>query len=478
VLSWPTSIRARLTLWYTVLVGLPLIAFAIVCYVAFAGALLSRTDRFISDALVAFSREVVAERRVNASVEVAMQVTVNEMRFRELHILTMDSAWNVIAMALPRTDEPDATRLTGADDRAMTAALREHRAGSTVALTLPSPEGGYRVIVHPLSLGGGLYSVIGRYPLREARETMLRIRQMFWVAIPLLLVFAATSGSFLAKRSLAPVGAMAAQASEISASNLHERLPVAGGEELVRLARVVNDLLDRLERSFEQQRRFMADASHELRTPTAVVRSEADITLSREHRSENEYRDAIAVMQDASRRLTRIVDDLFLLARADSGHQVVRIAPVYLEDVVDDATRAVRPLADRRGVRIEVDRLDESPFRGDADLLGRLVLNLLDNAIKHSPSAGTVDVRLDRANGSYALSVADHGSGIPPELQHRIFDRFYRVDSARAREQETATSGAGLGLSIARWIAEAHGGRLDLFESRPGRTEFRLTLPA
>jgi heavy metal sensor kinase len=323
-----------------------------------------------------------------------------------------------------------------------------------------------------------MYSVVGRYPLREARETMLRIRQMFWVAIPLMLVFAATSGSWLAKRSLAPVGAMAAQAAEITASNLHERLPVSGGEELVGLAHVVNDLLDRLERSFDQQRRFMADASHELRTPTAVVRSEADITLSRPHRSEAEYREAIAVMQDASRRLTRIVDDLFLLARADSGHQLVRVAPLYLEEVVDDATRAVRPLADRRGVRIDVNQPDESPFRGDADLLGRLVLNLLDNAIKHSPQAGVVDVRLDRSNGEYELTVADRGAGIPPDLQHRIFDRFYRVDSARAREEESATSGAGLGLSIARWIAEVHGGRLDLAESRPGRTEFRLTLPA
>jgi signal transduction histidine kinase len=106
------------------------------------------------------------------------------------------------------------------------------------------------------------------------------------------------------------------------------------------------------------------------------------------------------------------------------------------------------------------------------------VLNLLDNAIKHSPQTGVVDVRLDRSNGAYELTVADRGSGIPPDLQPRIFDRFYRVDSARAREEESATSGAGLGLSIARWIAEVHGGRLDLAESRPGRTEFRLTLPA
>lgn len=476
MLRWPSSIRARLTLWYTVLVGLPLITFAIVCYVVFDRALLSRTDRFINDALVAFSREVLAERRVNATPEAAMQVTVNEMRFRELHIATFDSVWNLIAAALPRSDEP---RLPtpGADDAAMATALRLYDPANPVAITLPSTVGDFRVMSQPLVIGGRMFGIVGRYSLREVTDTMQRIRAMFWVAIPLLLVFAATSGSFLAKRSLAPVGAMAVQAADISASNLHARVPVSGGEELVRLANVINDLLDRLERSFEQQRRFMADASHELRTPTAVVRSEADITLSREHRTEAEYREAIAVMQDASRRLTRIVDDLFLLARADSGHQLVRLAPVYLEEVVDEATRAVRPLADRRGVRIEVTPLAESPFRGDADLLGRLLLNLLDNAIKHSPVDGRVDVRLHRANGTYELAVGDEGEGIPTELQPRIFDRFYRVDSARSRSEDSATSGAGLGLSIARWIAEVHGGRLDLAESRPGRTEFRLQLP-
>ena len=132
----------------------------------------------------------------------------------------------------------------------------------------------------------------------------------------------ARGGYFLAKRSLAPVSAMTARAAAVSATNLHERLPVGGGDELVGLAQVVNDLLDRLEGSFEQQRRFMADASHELRTPTAILRTEADLTLSREHRAEPEYRESMTIMQDATRRLTRIVDDLFLLARADSGHLV------------------------------------------------------------------------------------------------------------------------------------------------------------
>jgi signal transduction histidine kinase len=271
---------------------------------------------------------------------------------------------------------------------------------------------------------------------------------------------------------------MSARAAEISSTNLNERLPVGSRrDELSGLAAVVNGLLERLEQAFAQQRRFMADASHELRTPVAVLRTEADITLSRPHRSEDEYRESVAVMRDSARRLGRIVDDLFLLARADAGHLPIRHGPIYLEEVIDDAARAVRALAQERGVRIDVKPLEDSPFSGDADLLGRLLLNLLDNAIKHSPSGGTVTLSLARVGREYWIGIADEGKGIPPEAQAQIFERFFRVDKTRSRSGATETSGAGLGLAIARWIAEAHGGRLELVRSNDTGTEFQLALP-
>ena len=219
----------------------------------------------------------------------------------------------------------------------------------------------------------------------------------------------------------------------ITATNLHERLPVGGGDELVRLARVVNDLLDRLEQAFELQRRFMADASHELRTPTAIVRTEADVTLSKPVRHEAEYRESVTIMQDASRRLTRIVDDLFLLARSDAGHLVVHRATIHLEDVVDDTVRSARPLADTRGVRMDLTNVVEAPLQGDADLLGRLLLNLLDNAIKHSAAGGQVAVTMERDGDAVRVTVTDQGEGIPAALQGRVFERFYKVDRARQR---------------------------------------------
>jgi signal transduction histidine kinase len=238
---------------------------------------------------------------------------------------------------------------------------------------------------------------------------------------------------------------------------------------------MINALLDRLEQSFEQQRRFMADASHELRTPAAILRTEAEVTLSREHRSEAEYRASARIVQSAARRLSRIVDDLFLLARADSGHLVVRTENLYLEEVIHDVVRSVRPMADQRAVSVGLRNVVEAPFRGVSDLLGRLLLYLLDNAIKYSPSGGTVQIDMGRDDGHYEIAVVDEGPGVPPDARDRIFERFYRVDAARA---SNGTDGAGLGLAIARRIAEMHGGHLELTDSRPGRTALTLTLPA
>ncbi len=476
--QWPSSLRSRLTLWYTLLLGVPLIAFAVVCYVVFARALEDRTDRFIGDALTAFSREVVAERRATFTVREAMRSTVEEVRFRDLHIAILSPDGAVVAMtALPESDDVTERRPSTGDQARIAASLRGHDLTKPLALTVPSDQAPFRVIARPLAVGGEQFSVAGSYSLRDSEDILSRIRQIFLLAIPALVIVAATGGYFIAKRSLAPLAAMASHATEISATNLHERLPVSGGEELVGLARVVNDLLDRLQRAFAQQQRFVADASHELRTPTAILRTEADVTLSREHRSEAEYRASIAVMRDAVRRLTRIVEDLFLLARADAGHLPLRREPIYLEELVHDVTRSVRSVAESRSVRVELHNVVEAPFVGDADLLGRVLLNLLDNAIKHSPTGASVDVEMAHRDGHYEIIIADAGPGIPPEARDRVFERFFRADVARARSESSTTSGAGLGLAIARRIAELHSGQLDLVESRPGRTRFRVSLP-
>ena len=480
-MRWPSSLRARLTLWYTLLLALPLVAFAFVCYLVVARTLEQRTDVFIGDALTAFSRELGAERRASWPVREAMQRTVDEVRFRELQIAILDQTGALVTMSAPAEEDDaggEASRPTEAAERTLLAALRTHDLRQSLALTIATSGGSYRVVSRPFDTEGQRFALTGAYAMRTIDAVLTQLRDLFQLAIPLLLTLAAVGGWLLARRSLSPVAAMATQAAAISERNLHERLPASGGDELVGLARVVNGLLDRLEASFDRQRRFITDASHELRTPTAVVRTEADVTLARPHRSEDEYRGSVTVIRDAAQRLTRIVDDLFLLSRADSGHLVPRRDALYLEEVVHNATRAVRSVAQQRGVEVVLMHAMDAPVTGDADLLGRLVLNLLDNAIKHAPAGSRVDVSMAPHARGIAISVVDAGPGIPVADQARVFERFVRLDVARSRAEESATSGAGLGLAIARRIAELHGGTLEIVTSAPGRTEFCAVIPA
>ena len=470
----PSTIRARLTLWYTVGLAVPLAALSLVLYFTFRDALRSRTDAFISDALTVVTRELVSERRVRATVSDAIRATVEEVRFRHLDIVVTDESGRVVAMSAE--DPSPSLGPRSVDSAAVVHALLAVPGDSTGA-TIERANGRYRVMTHAVRAGDDRFRVAGIYPLAGDEAVLARISELFLIAIPLLVAAAGAGGWFLARRGLAPVAALTSRAAAIGATNLHERLPIAAADELGALARVLNDLLDRLERSFAQQRRFMADASHELRTPATIVRTEADVTLARE-RSTDEYRESMGVVQDAVRRLTRIVEEIFLLARSDAGQLVMNVHPVHLEELAHDIVRAVRPVAEDRNVQLEFREVVEAPTRADSDLLGRVLLNLLDNAIKHSPPGGVVQVRMASAAGTHSVSVIDQGPGIPSELHDRVFERFFRADSARSRTESSTTSGAGLGLAIARRIAELHGGRLDLVESRAGHTAFRLTIPA
>lgn len=477
---WPTTLRARLTLAYTAILAVPLIAFALTSYAIVARTLEQRTDVFIGDALTAFSRELTAERRAAWPVDEAMRRTVAEVQFQALHIAILGAGGTVVAMGPVIDDDLDAarTRRPSAEVEArLLALLRTQDLRTPRAITVEDARGRFRVVTRPFPVDGRQYTLTGTYSLTDITEVLKRLRELFQVAIPALLLAAALGGFALARRSLAPVAAMASQAAEISASTMHARLPVTGGDELVGLATVINALLDRLEDTFERQRRFIADASHELRTPTAVVRTEADITLSRPSRPEPEYREAVAIMGDAAQRLTRIVDDLFLLTRADAGHPVARRDPVDLEEVVHAAARAVQAVAQARGVHVELTEVIEAPLVGDADLLGRLFLNLLDNAAKYAPPGSPVTVLMSREGTDAVVHVIDQGPGIPAEAQQRVFERFVRLDTARSRSERSTSSGAGLGLAIARRIAEVHGGTLTIAASRPGHTDFAVRLP-
>lgn len=465
------SLRSRLAAWYAAALAVPLVAFAVVSWGAFAGAVVDRTDRDIGAALAVFTREATAERGRAATDRDALSTTLREMRFGDVRIIVRDGSGALVGAGI----EADSGH--GGDGDPVLAAVLAH-GPDTAAYVVPGPAGGTRVVSRPFRLAATPYVAVGAYAMREDVAVLGRIRALFFIAIPLLVVIAAAGAWGIARRNLAPVAGMAARAGEISAANLGPRLEVGGPQELARLAAAFNALLDRLSASFEQQRRFMADASHELRTPTAVMKAEAEVALAREHREEPEYREALEVVRRSAGRLSRIVDDLFLLARADAGHLVVRDDVVYLDEVVHDAVRAMEPVGAGRGVTVRIAAMDQATVRGDAELLGRVLLNLIDNAVKHSPRGADVVVDMAAEAGRHRVSVVDGGGGIPAADAARVFERFYRGDAARARADGSVTDGAGLGLAIARRIAVAHGGTLDLAASRPGRTEFRLVIPA
>jgi heavy metal sensor kinase len=304
-----------------------------------------------------------------------------------------------------------------------------------------------------------------------------RLRELFFVmllGLPLAAAVAGLGGYVLARRALAPVDRMAERAHTITADKLKERLPVDNpNDELGRLATVFNQTLTRLESSFDQMRRFTSDASHELRTPLTAMRSVGEIGL-RGKREPVAYREIIGSMLEEVDRLSLLVDRLLTLSRADMGESKLARDRVNLAELAEEVTAQLDVLAEEKQQSLKVEIVGESGCIGDRMVLRQALLNLVDNAIKYSPAGGRITVRVSTsAEGTAVLDVSDTGPGIPAEQQQRVFDRFYRVDSSRSREN----GGTGLGLSIARWAVEVNGGQLTLENSNgPGAT-FRISLP-
>jgi heavy metal sensor kinase len=322
--------------------------------------------------------------------------------------------------------------------------------------------------------GAVAYQVAVAEPLAAiAAERTVLLRTLL-VGIPVALGLAAAGGWWIARRALRPVSEMVAQAREITERSSGYRLSVRHPEdELGVLAAAFNELLERLDGALKAQRRFMADASHELRTPVSVVRTAAEVTLDRETRAEPEYREALGVVAEHARRLGRMVDDMLTLARADASGLQVEATDLYLDELLAECVRDAGVLARERGVLVRCANGSERPFRGDERLLRQMLMNLLDNAVRHTPRDGQVEACLSASDGVVEITVSDGGRGVPLEDRERIFERFVRVDAARSRP-----GGAGLGLPIARCIAEAHWGTLSLARSGPDGSTFIARLPA
>jgi signal transduction histidine kinase len=415
----------RLTAWY---VGTFFVILALLGVGMFA-TITRRFDHELDGSLRDATRELVrvARTRDAAAREQgrAFDPTI-DFRIPERTLFVLDTAGHALGGAPP---SPWIQSLA-----------RDAARSGTGARTYDSPEGGlFRAYAERVDLPGGRPVVA----LAVANEVELEDRYASLIAafgsaaiVALLLV--AAGGWMLARQSTAPV-----------------------------------------ERAIVQMRQFMADAAHELRTPIAVVRSRAEVATQRT-RSQEEYLAALRSIERESERLGRIVEDLLTLARADAGERVIERRRVFFDDVTLDAADAVRVIADRKSVRLEVGDFEEAPVEGDPNLLRQLAIILLDNAIKFTPAGGLVRIGVRSTPSSAQLVVSDTGVGIEADKLPRVFDRFYRADTSRTRSAPDAgatSEGVGLGLAIARWIVDEHGGTIAV-DSEVGRgTRVVVELP-
>jgi heavy metal sensor kinase len=471
--------RIRLTLWYTSVLALVLLIFAVTTYSYLARAARQRTDDSLSDTansfISNFHNELADEEQVADNV--AKEATL-AFRFRDRQVIIYDERRNMIAASdHPQNLEDRWFELPAVQSQLM-GLLNTTRSSRTYA-TFFKGERAIRVLVISEPVGPHRYTFVIANTLHDQEQALEQARTAFYVAVPLALLIASLGGYFLARKSLQPVATMGEQAAQIGAANLNERIPVPqNNQELGRLALIFNDLLARLDRSFAQQKRFMADASHELRTPVAVICGESEVALSRSARETAEYRESLSIVHDEGRRLTRMVEELFMLARADAGEYPLMLEDFYLDESINECVRSVRSLAAQKNLDIRYEPPEkEIAFRGDESLIRRMVLNLLHNAIKYTPENGQISVSVKADRNQCEIVVSDTGQGIPEDAQPHVFDRFFRVDKARSREESLNETGAGLGLSIARWAAELHGGRIVLDHSRAGSTTFIISLP-
>jgi len=373
---------------------------------------------------------------------------------------------------------PDLDSVPAAREVAAKPRLLEERRGFTTFVSGSDYVRVYSVPYRSRAGRQGVVKVLERMgdvelPLRNLRLGLLLLAPVA-VAASVLVAWS------LARRALAPVVEVTALARGIEATQLGRRLPVpAARDEIGQLVETFNGMIARLEASFEAMKRFTADASHELRSPLTNVKSTVELALDRP-RDEAEYRAALASVGEEAERLRRIVEDLLLLARADSGRLPFEKEPVRLDVLAEEVAESFGPRAAEAGLRVETRATPGVVVPGDERWLRQLVQNLVENAVRFSPApapgrpAPAVTLGVSADGDAALLTVADEGPGIPPGERERVFERFYRVDASRRRG---ADGGAGLGLAICAWIVEAHGGRIEAADRPGGGTLVRVRLP-
>jgi two-component system heavy metal sensor histidine kinase CusS len=437
------SIGARLTLWYSLVLLAGLALFGAGIWVVVTHSLMATIDDTLAAQVKGVSTVLQSEYRPG-----------NPEHLRE--------ELSEYAEATPEGNLIEVRDPQG-------AVLIGSRAASTAAASSR-----YRTFATNVTVEGANFRVVVATPLAGAAATLRRLRQLLLWAAPVVLLIASVGGYWISRRALAPVDAITRAAQTIGIENLSHRLDVpAAGDELARLSATWNGMLERLEAAVKRLSQFTADASHELRTPIAVIRATAELTLRRE-RSTETYRQALGHILDDADRATRLMEDLLLLARADAGLPALPLDRVELTPLVRDICQQGQVLAEERDLAIFTEVPEQPVFVAANDpALRRLLLLLVDNALKYTPAGGYITVSVALDSSGPTVTVRDTGIGIPDAALPHVFERFYRVDESRTRD----AGGAGLGLSIAQWIAQRHHASLEA-ESVVGRgSAFRVRFP-
>ena len=449
------SVRLRLTMWYVaaMVVVLGVYVFGVYIFVS----------RNVSDSL---------DDRLRADFYWAA-ATVDEgpdgliMPFPQIDLLLEEeSPWVQVWSA-------DGTALLLSNEEARRRPLPESQAlaaqGADMIVSIPTSGVPIRVLSRRSYIVDRPVTIQVARSEASMREELRELSLILMFGLPVGVVIAGLGGYTLARRALAPIEEMTERARSITAERLSDRLPVAHPEdEMGRLASVFNETLGRLEASFDQMRHFTTDVSHELRTPLTAIRSVGEVGL-RGHRNEASYRSIIGSMLEEVDRLAQLVDRLLALSRAGT-HHAFSLDAVDLSSLAEDVASHLGVLAEEKGQTLSVEKGGAPWARADRVVLRQALINLVDNAIKFTPPAGRVRLRLTETPSLAVVDVIDSGPGVPPEARDHIFDRFYRIDGNEA-------VGTGLGLSLARGGVEAIGGRLTLEQSGPGGSTFRITIP-
>jgi heavy metal sensor kinase len=460
------SIGARLTFWYAAILSLTLLCLGGAAY----GLLVYSLTHDIDAALDGVAKVSADQAWASGS---SWPRDVDELFRRHFGFSPLDRSLELFDLQ-GRRDLNRTGSQAGSlplSPQALQAAVQGGSTFETIPTSGPYP---FRVLTMPVIKAGRVTHLVQvGISLENAYTTRRRFLLIMAAVLPLGLLLASAGGWVLARRALRPVAQMTQAAHRISGENLAGRLQQTGtGDELDRLAQTLNDMLGRLDDAFRQTRQFSADAAHELQTPLTILKGEMEVAL-RSPRSPEEYRRVLSSGLEEIDRISGLVEGLLLLARADSGGLRLDRQPLALPELLAEVREKLRGLADSHGVGLDCGPSEPVVITGDRQHLRRLLINLIDNAIKYTPGGGRVTLAVRQDGNVARLEVADTGRGLSKEDQNQIFDRFYRAVQARSQEG----GGAGLGLSIAQSIAQAHGGRIEV-ASTPGQgSTFTVVLP-